>query len=69
MQNSGKQVVMVTSGAVALGRQKVGNEISFKALKESDGKIKTDIPKVIMNTFKSFKYYFRLNHPYYFKLN
>ena len=42
---------MVTSGAVALGRQKVGNEISIKALKESDGREKTSIPRVDISVF------------------
>ncbi len=35
MQNSGRQVMMVTSGAVALGRQRVSNEIISKALKNN----------------------------------
>lgn len=38
---------MVTSGAVALGRQRVGQELLQKSLKETGGIVKPNIVKVI----------------------
>lgn len=46
LQNSGKQVLMVTSGAVALGRQKVSKELIYKSLKETNGTVSQKIEKV-----------------------
>ena len=55
LQNSGKQVMMVTSGAVALGRQRVGNNLISQALKE--GKPKPSVTKVeIVFSFKIFHF-------------
>lgn len=43
LQSQGKQVIIVTSGAVSLGKQKLGKLISQKAV---EGKKNEPIPKV-----------------------
>lgn len=47
---------MVTSGAVALGRQRVGNEIMLKTMIQSEGKVKPEIKKVNKKIDKLYLY-------------